>query len=548
MAASAVTEGDFMPYKINRLMVLVMGVLFFSVISWMTFRQYAVFHLHAPDVATFGQAIFQTGRGNFLFSTIINRSINAYHFTPFFAFLSPLLFIWEDLRILFIAQTVAISAAGFILYFFAERVAPKAAIWVAAAFFLNPALHEVSLNELRRVTFSMPFIMGGLWLIHSKRYGWATFLLMFALLTKEDVGILLFAAGLFVWLIQRQWQVGLAWMVLGFVWTAGVIFCVIPSFQPGSSGFTCTSSYPQLSYFADYDDPEQAGESFTGAFDADDIAGNILSNPLAVIGRAFDAEGRGALLRILLPVALLLPFLGWEWLIIALPTTGLLLISSYTQTHTLQDWYMAPLLPILFVAVLFGLKRIGDWREGIVPLVGSALILFAVIGHLQFGYAPFGGEYIPVRYELLPKHEQAALLLKEIPEEARVLSQDAFVNHLALRKEIYLYPFYDEKTPVDFMVMDASLRHYPFSTDEIGWDIANRIADPDISVWREVGSTYIFSLTGAHNPSRQAGKTLEDAILLEKYELAVTDGDGVYRSSANPEVLSGRSAGDQIRV
>ncbi|HCB49311.1 MAG TPA: hypothetical protein DEP47_07280, partial [Chloroflexi bacterium] len=141
-----------------KLASLLLAVIFTAVFFWLNSRQYRTFQLRAPDIAHFDQAIWNTLHGRFLFTTITGKSILEFHFTPYMALLSPLLLIWSDVRILFLAQLVGIAVSGLLLYKIVEDKHPLLAPIFLLAFYLNPLLHQVTLLELRRVTLAVPFV------------------------------------------------------------------------------------------------------------------------------------------------------------------------------------------------------------------------------------------------------------------------------------------------------------------------------------------------------------------------------------------------------
>ena len=175
--------------------------------------------------------------------------------------------------------------------------------------------------------------------------------------------------------------------------TAFLTFCVIPSFDLTDRPFGCyPSEYDQLNYFLEGDE----AESTDGGGIASAI-GETLLNPLALLGRIFDAAGWLALLRILLPLAIILPFLGWEWTLLAVPSVTAMMLSTNPQLHSLNDWYMAPIIPILLVATVFGVKRI---REGWQPYAIAGLAVCSIAAY--FAYSPLPGCRLcnPLRYQI----------------------------------------------------------------------------------------------------------------------------------------------------
>ncbi|MCA9981111.1 MAG: DUF2079 domain-containing protein, partial [Anaerolineales bacterium] len=324
-----------------------LALVFVGAVSWLNWRQYATFDLNAPDVATFGQAIYNTLHGRVLYATTIDQSILFFHFSPLLAFLAPLLLLWGDIRILFLAQTIAIAASGLITYkLLRDHPSHKfntAALLLLLAIYLNPALHEVAGQELRRVTFAMPFLALGLYALYYERRWLMLISLLVALLAKENVSLVVFMVGVYLVLFRRDWRWGVPLAALGAIWAVGVTFCVLPSIGLGEP--VCQFAQQdssQLNAFTQWRDSQDSGIAV--------VILNVLRQPLAVLSHMFDADGLAALGRVLLPVGLFLPFLGGDFLLLAGPTVAYLLLSSSPTLHQLRDWYMGSVLPVLFTA------------------------------------------------------------------------------------------------------------------------------------------------------------------------------------------------------
>ena len=183
------------------MLALAFTIIFF----WLINRQYETFQLRGADLDRFTQAIWNTPRGRFLYTTIKDESILGKHFSPYMAVLSPLLFIWADSRILFLFQLLGIAISGLILYKILEDKRPGLALIFLLAFYLNPPLHQIALIELRRVTLAMPFLALMLYGLYRDKRGLMLIGLLFALLIKEDMGLIVAMVGLFLLLFKRDW-------------------------------------------------------------------------------------------------------------------------------------------------------------------------------------------------------------------------------------------------------------------------------------------------------------------------------------------------------
>lgn len=514
--------------------LLLMAMAFFAIISWMTFRQYAVFHLRAPDVVLFAQSMWNTLNGEILMSSLTGKSILVHHFTPIFILVAPVLWIWEDSRALFLVQTAGITLSGLIIWLIAKSATPKWAILLTAVYYLNASVHEVAINELRRAPFSTPFVALSLYGLYKKKYWLMSVGLVGALLCKEDLGVLSFTFGIFVLLAHKNWKLGSFLILFGAVSTIFLTFCVVPSFDPANITFGCyPEDYGPLKYFSGASSGGE--ESSDGPALIQTITG-ILFGSGNIFTRIFDTAGIQAIFRILLPLAIVLPLIGWEWALLALPSAALMMLSSNPQLHTLRDWYMAYIIPILMVAVVMGLKRIPDrWQSwAVYSLVGCT-----AVGFFLFSPLPGGRNFLPVRYQLTDHHRVAQEIVNMVPDDAAVIAQDAFTQHLSMRKELHhlRHNSWDEKS-YDYLILDRHLKHYPFDLATINSIIDERVADPNLIVAAEADGVYLFKTKGEHPLALDVRATAEESIFLERAELAVSGQNQIYDTlDPNKEIL-----------
>ena len=510
--------------RLPRWIAIGLALIFTAIFLYLNTRQYLTFSLQAPDIDRFDQALWNTLRGRFLFSSIPDKSILAYHFSPYMALLSPLLLIWSDVRILFAAQLVGIAATGLILFKMIEDRRPWLALIVLVAFYLNASLQQVALLEFRRVTLAMPFIALAIYGLYKDRRWLMLLGIVLALLVKEDLGLIVAAMGVYLLLVKRDWKWGLPITLLGLTWTVAMVIWILPALRGGF--------YDQIGYFSGW-----------GA-NPGEIAENIITNPVKVLQTMFDGEGLAALWRTFLPLGLLLPFLAPEFLFISAPLLGLYLLGSEPEMHQLERWYLAPLLPIFFAALAVVLVRLPR-RYATWAAVG--LLLATAIGYILFSPGPFGGRFEPYRYQVTERHVQAWQVLDAVPDEAKVVAQVDFIVPLAHREHIYLYPWYViDQEEIDYFVMGRNFDSYPIHSSELDWEINNLVVDPELIVDMEVDGIYLLRQGGAHNPAFEIGRTADDAIHLDRVEVAVADEAGVYQTATEAPLTI--SPGQELRV
>jgi uncharacterized membrane protein len=508
----------------NHWAAILMAILFIALFYWLTSQQYLTFDTRASDLDRFSQGIWNTLQGRFLYSSIQSHSLLGDHFSPLLAGLSPLLLLWQDPRILTLAQTTGLAVAGIFLYLILYRTYPSLAPWFLLAFFLNPALHEVASLELRRIIPAAPFIAMALYGLASGNRWLMVAGLFVALLFKENVALLVAMIGLYLLLFERDWRWGLPLTLFGLAWGIAMMLWIIPALdtRPVEIG-TGSDEYESIEYFSNW------GGSLS------EIARNVLTQPQAALEWMFNDDGRGGLLRVFLPLGFILPFLAPGIALIALPSMAYMLLSGHPTMHRLDEWYMASLLPVLFAAIAIGITKRpikqARWLVGI-------LLLFTLIGFRLYSEAPLGGRFNPVRYEITKHHRLAAEILDNVPDGASVAAQSAYTPRLAFRENLSLYPWLEtEPEEVDYLVLDRYLKSYPLNEIERNDEINNIVADPNYIVEMEGDGAYLIRYRGEQLPAFPVNQTAEDAILLERLEVALLDDSGFYQNTTGEPIV-----------
>lgn len=489
----------------------IMAIVYVAVMFILMVAKHNAFNTRVYDFARFSQAIWNTLDGDFLFETIKYRSILGDHFSPLMALASPFLLIWPDERVLFLVQAINVAVAGLLLYKIVHDKRPDLAPWFLLVFLLNPALHEVTLFEVRRIVFSLPFLALALYALSKHNRRLMLLGLVLALLAKENVGFIVFMIGLYLLVFERDWKWGVSLMLLGAGWLIVVSVWIIPIFNVSAQE---AGTYPQLYYF-----------SFLGNTYGE-IVQNTMADPLALFGRIFGPDQLGAIWRLLLPLGLILPFLEPRWALFALPYTIILLLSSDEDMIQIAKWYPATILVVLFAAIGVGWERIPKrWERWVM----AGFILTALIGFFLYSPAPLGGRYDPDLYKSSQHDQLAAYVLDKIPDDARVAVQGAYVPHLVRLSDLYQYPWIKiGKENMDYFVLDRQTEPYPFDKEGIYAEINNMVADPNYIIAEEADDIYLIRQNGEQMPSFPAGQVVENTILLDRFEVATRDPESLF--------------------
>ncbi len=497
------------PDRLALLLLLLYSVAF----STITIRKHDGFGTRALDLAKFDQAIWTTSRGRFFATTLSEASVLHSHFSPALALYAPLYWLWPNVRLLFILQSLLMAASGFLIYHALREDAPWLGLAVYAAFLMNPTLHQVNLVEFRRVTLAIFTTSLTLYWMLKRRYAPMVMALAVTLLCKEDMAFTCVAVGLYVGLVQRSRKLGAILTLIGIAYLVLVPFVVLPALNQ-ESGY------------------RHAGDSFGHMGSSlDEIVPNVLRNPAGLLRPLWQRERLLALIIFLAP-SLFLFALAPALAAFMLPYLGFLLTSSADRMGRLEDWYPSIPLIVLFWAVAVGAQRLPrpKWRAVQVALVvagGAAWLLWSPMWP--------GAAFQPQDYRIVPHDRAVRHVLRTVPTSAAVSAQDALVPHLSHRERIYLHPWVPSGAHVDYVALDRSMGTYPLPYGQYWSYFYEIFASPTYEIVAQVDEFYLFQHVGEAQPAALRHDTWSDAMTLVGYTV-VTDGEGnaFQRTTAPP--------------
>ncbi|RIK54586.1 MAG: hypothetical protein DCC57_06600 [Chloroflexi bacterium] len=467
-----------------------LALLYVAVFGRLALAQHAGMRTHKADLGQIAQAVWNSSRGRFVEMTdngfIATRMTD--HVEPILALISPVLWLWEDVRALLLLQVAAVAAGAWLLYALALRLlddtlppAARGQIWqweplrqltrplalaLAAAYLLTPQLQSAVLTEFHAAPLAVPLILWALWAVEARRWGQAAAAVILVAAVKEEMALL--AAGLGVWVAWRGAGVqrrGLGPALLGgglalasLAWFYVATFVIVPAHAVQVYGVA------ESGYFRRYG---ALGDSPL------DIARSFWTRPRLVWAVATE-PARLAYLRGLLAPYGFLSLLAPELLLISAPVLLANLLSAYPAQYYGDFHYSAPVVVYFAAAAALGLARL--WRvtaarlnrtsssfqhlpaassltmaaaalarnsaTALRPLAALAIGLWiagwAVGSYAAAGRGPGGAAYDPPPVDA--HHRLLARFTAQLPRDAAVTATAAVHPHVSLRRFVYQFP------------------------------------------------------------------------------------------------------------
>lgn len=448
------------------LLLLVYTVIF----SWLTIRQHDGFGTHALDLAKFDQAIWNTAQGRPFRISLVQELVIQSHFSPSLALYAPLYWIWSDIRLLFVLQSVFFAGAGFLIYWFFRDDKPWLGLAVYAAYLMHPSLHQVNLVEFRRLTLAVLGTSFVLYHLLRRHYGWMALGLLVILFSKEDMSFTVIGVGLYVLVIHRSFKIGLLLLVIGMVYLAIVPFAVLPALNADSNYRHAEKSFAYLG-----DSPAQMVRS-------------VVTNPVIILRYVLRGERLSALFRFLWPT-LFLCMLAPEIAAFLVPYLGYLLSSTSDTLAQLGAWYPSVLLVFLYWAVARGAWRLPkQWQR-----IGLGFLLISGFsGWLLYSQLWPGANFQARLFRVTEHDRKVGAVLQRVPTQSTVAAQDALVPHLSHREKIYLFPWVPAGEQVDYVALDRSMGTYPLPLGQYRTYFYDVFAAPEYEIEYQVDDFYLF--------------------------------------------------------
>ncbi|MEW5956742.1 MAG: DUF2079 domain-containing protein [Chloroflexota bacterium] len=498
--------------SLPRLLLLLLSLLYFVYFGLYATRRYLALETGAFDLGVYVQPMWNFIQGrNFSASLIADNGPLrwATHVEPILWLVAPVYRLWPDPRTLLWLQVGAMSLTALPLFGLAvSRLRSEwAALAVALAFFLMPAVEAVTLFDFHAVALMPLFLLSALyfleralaapgkslwlWPAANERlsepapdkpatcYLLSGLFFLLALSTKEDIPLYVLMIGLYLLVLRRRGWEGGGLIGVSLLWFYLATQVIIPAYRTGGE---------QSIYLAWF---ETLGDTPL------EIVLSPFTQPDKVLALLFRPGSLPALGMLLLPPALL-PLAGLPLLLPAAPGLAFSFLSQNPTLRQLETWhYAAPMLPFVWLAAIDGLARLAYYVSRVIghvsrnpkpdtrylllaprfPLYALTLLLLltGLIYHHLRGYSHLSR--LSEWPEVTPHHRLGREIAAAIPAEAAVLAQAQLAPYVAHRERLKIWsgPLF---TAYDYAWLDLSHPKFPNRFNAHGDFLTGMVIEP----------------------------------------------------------------------
>jgi uncharacterized membrane protein len=315
-------------------------------------------------------------------------------------------------------QTLFLAAGVFPLYGIARLChGRRMSLIIGAVYLLYPGLGFTNLYEFHPTCFAVFFLMCTAYYFYKEDFNRFNIFMVLSLLCQENIALIFIMWGVYALILKRKLKWALSPSLAGLVYFLFCVYIILPFFNRNTFNFF--HIYGPL------------GSSLGG------VLQTCFLHPVRVAGIIFQPLKIGFLFNLFLSV-LFIPLFSPLALIPVFLIFLQHLLSFRPSESSLHYHYTAELIPFIFVAFVFGIRKIFPAESkkfllGLLLLLNALFVNFILGPHFQ----------LLDQYRGMSFHDRVAqkeALVKQVPEDASVVATFEFLPHLSHHQ--YLYSFH----------------------------------------------------------------------------------------------------------
>lgn len=367
------------------------------------------------DVGLYDQGIWLVSRGHSPFVTLMGRNLFGDHASFILLLLVPVYWVIPGTATLLVFQAMAVAAAAIPIYFLAKHVLESAelAFIFGLVWLLNPAVNGTNLENFHPDGFLGLFVSLAIYAAITKKWRLYVVALVLTLLVKEDVLLLVFPLGVYIF-ARLDKRKGILTVIATFAVTIFGMFAVMKSLigVPTRNTWRIPFGGP------------------TG------LIKETFTNPTNVWKYLLQDDRPQYLFQMFAPLAgtfFLSPWLA----LVAVPVLASNVVSNFWYQHSIQYHYSIVVVPALISASILGVKKI---KPTFRPLATSVILACTVLTYSAWGQTTLAQKPRVVWGADNPIARSGLEIIKMVPDDAIISVFDPLTTHMAHRQHVYFFP------------------------------------------------------------------------------------------------------------
>lgn len=413
--------------NLTLIFVVVASILYFLVFSYFSILRHNNF-FSGYDLSNFDHTLWNTVHGKFFQLTVDDKFVSrlSVHADFILIPLSLLYFVWQDIRFILILQSFALAISVVPLFLLSKKIFKKEipGVFLLAAFLLNPAIQWANLYDFHPVLLAIPFVLFAIYFLEIKKKLSALIFLFIAVLTKENVALLNFCLGIWLFFVKKEKKTGF-W--ISFLSLSYFVFIVFFAMRLASGN--AQANVVNLYSFSNEVKKEYGTDSRIQIYSS-----RLFTDGISLL-----------YYKQLLKLFFVFPFFAPQFSFVALPEILINVLSSNSVMSGIYQHYSALLSALLYVSSIYGILMLKKLfkryvKFEIVNVCSFVLFLLSFWQFFKLSPLPFNPATDALIFSKTKEAQNFSKFLERVPKNASVSSSSAIRPHLTHREEVYVLP------------------------------------------------------------------------------------------------------------
>jgi uncharacterized membrane protein len=389
-------------------------LLFFT---WCSVKYYG-FAYNDFDLAVHDQVFWNLLHGR-IFNSILGLDFlgNHAHFISFL--IAPFYGIFPHPLFLLFLQTIFLAAGVFPLYALSRLYLDiQTSLIIGIIYLFYPGLGYTNIYEFHPTCFAVFFLLCTAYYFYKENFLLFNLFMLLSLLCQENIALIFMMWGVYSWVLKRDYKWVLWPAFLGLAYLLFCVYFVLPFFNKNTFNFF----------------------SIYGAFgnSLDQVVKTCFLHPSKAAAILFEPQKLVYLKKLFVSVSFV-PLLSPVSLLPVLLIFIQHLLSNRGTEVSLYYHYTAEIIPFIFIAFIFGVKKISGFFSYFKYLSWVLLLNTLVVNFFLGPHSRFIETWKSTAAD--QSIVQKELFIEQIPKDASVISTFKFLSHLSHRQDLYSFHY-----------------------------------------------------------------------------------------------------------